>query len=210
MAAELSVATIRACVDSYWAIKAGAASPGGWAVVLAFSFASAAAGFIALRGRRKADKKLWGAMGAVIAFLAVNAQLDLLGGMTEVGRCFARLEGWYNARRTLQGNLMLVLAVTCGTVAFVLWRLRRGLRSAMTAMTGFSLILATTGARAVSLHRIDSAINFQIAGVTAGAWLELIGALMVIGNAIWLLALITGRITRPTRRETQTPAELSA
>lgn len=199
MAADLSVASIRACVDAYWAIKTGAASPGGWAVVLAFSLASAAAGFVALRGRRKADRILWAAMGAILAGLAANAQLDLLGGMTEIGRCFARLDGWYGARRALQGHLMTGLWATCAVVAFLLWRLRRGLRSAMAALAGFALILATTGVRAVSLHHMDSLINFTFAGATAGAWAELLGASLIIGNAIWLLALITGRISPRSR-----------
>lgn len=210
MAADLSIASIRACVDAYWAIRTGAASPGGWAVVLAFSLASAAAGFVALRGRRKADRVLWATMGVVLASLAANAQLDLLGGMTEIGRCFARLEGWYGARQTLQGNLMTSLWISCAVVGFVLWRLRRGLRSAMAAIAGFALILATTGARAVSIHHMDSLINFPVAGATMGAWAELLGATLIIANAIWLLALITGRTRRAAIPAATASAKLGA
>ncbi len=199
MDADLSVASIRACVDAYWAIKTGPAGPGGWAVPLAFSLASMATCCIALRGRRKADRMLWATMGVILAGLAANAQLDLLSGMTEIGRCIARLEGWYGARRALQGYLMIGLWIAVCLVAFVLWRLRRGLRSALAALGGCALILATTGARAISLHHMDSAINLPLAGATAGAWAELLGAALVIGNAAWLFALITGRLKRPGR-----------
>jgi len=196
MAADITAASIGACVDAYWAIKTGAAAPGGWAVALAFSLASAAAGFVALRGRRKADRILWATMGVALAGLAANAQLDLLGGMTEIGRCFARLEGWYATRRAMQEHLMTGLWATCGGVGFLLWRLRRGLRTAFAALTGFAVILATTAARAVSLHDMDSLINFTVAGATMGAWAELLGAALVFANALWLLALINGRIQR--------------
>ena len=206
MAADLTAASMRACVHAYWAITAGAVSPGGWAVALAFSLASAAACFVALRGRRKADRILWAIMGVVLAGLAANTQLDLLGGLTEIGRCFARLEGWYGARRTLQGSLMIALWAACVVAGFILWRLRRGLRSALAALAGFALVLAVTGARAVSLHHIDSMIDLPVAGATAGAWAELLGALLIVGNAVWLMALITGRLIRPGARQTPRPA----
>lgn len=210
MAADLSIASICACVDVYWAIKTGATSPGGWAVALAFSLASATVGFVALRGRRKADRVLWAAMGVILAGLAVNTQLDLLSGMTEIGRCFARLDGWYDVRRTLQGNLMAALSVLCAIVGFVLWRLRRGLRSALAALAGVMLILSITGARAVSLHEMDSLINLPIAGAAAGAWAELLGTALVIGNAFWLLAKIRGRPARPSAAEARVSAEAGA
>jgi len=208
MAADTSLAAIRACVDAYWAIKAGAIAPGGWAVALAFSLASVASGFVALRGRRKADKILWAAMGVALAGLAANAQMDLMGGITEIGRCFARLEGWYNLRQGLQGNLMIALWTTCAVAGVLLWQLRRGLRTALPALTGFALILATTAARAVSLHHIDSLINLNIAGAATGAWAELLGASLIIGNAIWLLLLITGRLKPAAKVDTAASAEL--
>lgn len=210
MATDLSFASIHACVDAYWAIKTGASLPGGWAVVLAFSLASVAAGFVALRGRRKADRILWASMGVVLAGLAANAQLDLLSGMTEIGRCIARIEGWYGKRQTLQDDLMTALWITCAIAGFSLWRLRRGLRSAMAALAGFSLILATTGARAISIHHMDSLINFTFAGAALGAWAELLGAALIAANAIWLLALIAGRLKRTGASRPQAPARQGA
>lgn len=196
MTADLSFASIRACVDAYWAIQAGAVAPGGWAVTLALSLASVAAGFVALRGRRKADRLLWSAMGAVLACIAANTQLDFMGGFTETGRCFARLEGWYNARQSLQANLMVALWIALAVVSIILWRLRRGLKSALPALAGFALILAVNAARAVSEHHMDALIAKPFAGLPLGAWSEIIGAALLTANALWLLALITGRLNR--------------
>ena len=210
METDLTIDSIRACVQQYQAIAMGAALPGGSAVALTFSLAAAAAGCIALRGGRKADRILWGAMAAVLAGLAANAQLDLLGGVTEIGRCFARLDGWYDARRTLQGVLMGALGTGCVTVGFILWRLRRGVRSALTALAGFTLVLATTGARVVSLHHVDALLNLPLAGATAGAWVELLGASMIIGNAVWLWTLIGRRLKRAAVAEAPAAAGVRA
>lgn len=193
MAADLSLTSLRACFDAYWAIKPGASSPDGSTVALVFLLAATAAGVVAARGRRKADRMLWAMIAAALASLAVNSHLDLLGGMTEVGRCYARLEGWYDARRALQGDVMTALWVVCAIVGFVLLRLRRGLRWALPGLIGVVLILATTATRAVSLHHMDSLINQAFVGATVGAWAELFGASLVIGNAIWVLAMIRRR-----------------
>jgi len=206
MAAEFTADAILACVNAHWALQAGAAAPGARAVALAFSLATVAAGFVALRGRRKADRRLWAAMGLVLALLAANTQMDLLAGLTEIGRCFARLGGWYGARRELQGNLMIVLAAATVAGGYLLWRWRRALRMALPALSGFALVLAVTGARAVSLHHVDSVVNFRLAGAPFGAWLELLGAAAIIVNAAWLFALITGRLKRRPASQAPAPA----
>lgn len=197
MPTELTLEAVWACVSGKWAAKVGDPSIGGWSVAFAYGIASALACFVALRGREGQDRIFWGVVGIALAFLAFNKQLDLQSAFTQVGRCVAQIEGWYEARRGFQRRFIYGLgALGLLAALFLAWRLRRNLDFNWLALAGFYLIMVYVVVRAVSMHHMDALIGEGFGDVAASIWVELAGAVMIAINAGWLLARRRRRVRR--------------
>lgn len=108
-----------------------------WLLTVAYLGAAIAA----FSGRRRLLKaksgdtysaKLWGAVGALMAFYGVNMQLDFDELLAEIGRALARLTGIYPIRHTVTGiALLFFVPTTVVLLARYFLRSGRDLKSAL-------------------------------------------------------------------------------
>jgi len=51
----------------------------------------------------------WALLALLMAFLAINKELDLQSAFTVAGRCLAKAQGWYEERRDFQRHFIFAL-----------------------------------------------------------------------------------------------------
>ena len=95
------------CAQEQWSPGLGDPHLMGWVIVGVYAATALAALTLALRNAfhgpgATRERIFWAGIGIVLAFLAVNKQLDLQSLMTAIGRCHAQLAGWYDDRATVQ------------------------------------------------------------------------------------------------------------
>ncbi len=194
-----SVSRIPECTTDSWSPGIGDPGFAGWFTVLAYL---AAAGFaLALDMKRDwpaLERTFWALSSAGLLFLAVNKQLDLQSLLTAVGRCTAKVQGWYDMRRTVQIDFILAMismAVMAGLA--VLWILRHSIRRIGIALLGLVWITGFVLVRAVGFHDVDRLIGMKVADMRLNWVFELGGiAVFILGCAI---ALMAGRPADATR-----------
>lgn len=158
----------------------------GWVTVVGYL---AAAGFslvlAAKHDRSSLERGFWAVSGAGLLFLAINKQLDLQSFLTAAGRCAARLQGWYEMRRTVQINFIIVLiaASVIGGVG-ALWTLRRTIHRTGVALLGLVWITGFVLVRAAGFHHVDQLIGLQVAGMRLNWIFELGGIAVFISGCI--------------------------
>lgn len=129
----------------------------------------------------KREQFFWLATGVLLAALAVNKQLDLQSALTAAGRCIARAQGWYENRREVQRDFIMVLIVICiAGFAFMLWWLRGLWRNTGIAALGLAFVASFVLVRAVSFHHFDALLNMHLAGMRINGLLEWSGPLLIM------------------------------
>ena len=93
--------------------------------------------------------------------------------LVDVFRHFARVEGWYEQRHSLQAAAALVIGLLVAwSLAFALrQRARLPLRDRLLA-AGLGTLVVYLGVHALSFHAIDEALSVPIIGLTLGRWIE--------------------------------------
>jgi hypothetical protein len=159
-------------------------APFAWLVVASY-FIGAIAAFWASRSARKRDRRFWIGAALLLVFLGLNKELDLQTLLTVEGRSFARISGWYEQRRLVQGAFLLVMAVAgvAAIAALVRW-LRKSPVQVKTAAVGIVLLFTFVLIRAGSFHHIDDWVTIRIAGMRGGWWLELAGTGVIALSAL--------------------------
>jgi hypothetical protein len=161
---------------------------GNWLRVAAYALAAAAAFWWGWRERRRRaeDPSLWPTFwfmtGGLLLLMAIGRGTDIGDWAAALGRREAVARGWYDQRRALQALAVGSVGVIWLIVVVVaLWSVpARRRRYLPAALVVFSL-LCFVGARAVSLHQVDSLLyRRQIQGVQIGALLELTGIVIAI------------------------------
>lgn len=190
---------IATCTSDHWQAKIGDPHLMGWITVLAYALTCALA--FALRRRLprhpRGQRFFWSFMVVVLAFLAVNKQLDLQSLATAAARCTAKLQGWYAERRGVQVTAILSFIMLTGFYGLILlWIIRKAFWRNAVALLGLTAILAFVLVRAVGFHHVDALIGQSIAGLRMNWILELSGIALVAVNAAALLVHI--RRTGPT------------
>lgn len=196
----MTVFELRSCVARQWSPQIGDPELTGWVTVLAYAVAALLSGLV---WRRLADDPLrifWGVLVVLLAFLAVNKQLDLQTVLTEAGKCLSRAQGWYDDRRVVQvafiGTLLIVLLMAMGILLAVL---RGRLAQNALAMTGLILVLGFVMVRAVSIHLVDQLIGSSSLGISNNFLFENAGLVLISVNAVLLLRHArNGSRVRPT------------
>lgn len=158
----------------------------GWVTVAVYLLAAAVSLRVAMSGQfylatARRERIFWTFLAVLMVLMAINKQLDLQSFMTASGRCVAKLQGWYKARRSVQQEFVYLLALVTG--GFGLWLLimmRRTLRRTFIALMGTITVLGFVLIRAVGFHDVDAIINHTFNGVRMNWVLELSGLVLII------------------------------
>lgn len=183
------------CALARWTPEIGDPSPMGWVTVVGYL---AAASFSLVLGakhdRSPLERAFWAVSGAGLLFLAINKQLDLQSFLTAAGRCSARLQGWYDMRRTVQVNFIIVLiaASVIGGIG-ALWTLRRIIHRTGVALLGLVWITGFVLVRAAGFHHVDQLIGLQVAGMRLN-WVFELGGITVFILGCVLAINATARV----------------
>ena len=142
------------CISAGWSPGIGDPDLYGWLGVALYGLAAALAVLVAWRGpfpsgHHQRGAVLWLGIAMLMAFLALNKQLDLQSLLITVGRCLARDEGWYESRRLVQRDFIMGMALATVLGAWATARLFgflvRGdalLQAGLAAVAGFVLVRA--------------------------------------------------------------------
>lgn len=179
-----------ACARAGWSPGIGDPHVMGWVTVLVYAGCAVAAAILTIRNPFQGpnawrERVFWAGIAAVMAFLAVNKQLDLQTLMTVIGRCHAQIEGWYDDRAGVQRGFIRMLALGAAlTAAGIAWFLRASLRRNSLAVLGFAFVLGFVVIRAVGFHDVDDLINTQVMTVRVNWILELSGLVLILLAAL--------------------------
>jgi hypothetical protein len=174
------------CAFATWSPGLGDNTPMGWVTVLVYGLAALGSARAALSRTGAEDavrreRLFWGLLALLLTALAINKQLDLQSLMTEIGRCHAHLNGWYEGRARVQYWFVICggLAGLVG-LAFLAWLLRGLWQKLWPALLGAAFVSFFVLVRAASFHHVDILIGAQILGVRVNWLLELPGPILVL------------------------------
>jgi len=181
-------ATLAACIFDRWRPVIGDPHLMGWLTVVLYAAVALLAVTVLRRGRSAGAPGFWAVIALVMAFLAVNKQLDLQSALTAAGRCLALAQGWYDDRRMVQIAFIAGLLVMAPLALWLAARMLRGrLLSNWPALAGLVFVCAFVLIRAVGFHGMDTLIGLNVHGVRVNWALEWTGPLLIAANALWLL-----------------------
>jgi hypothetical protein len=181
--------TTLTCAFTQWHPGLGDNNVMGWLTVVVYLIAAgtsarAAAGLSGPEPLIKRERGFWWISAAIMLFLAVNKQLDLQTLFTLIGRCHARLSGWYDIRRIVQRDFILGIAgagvVALGLLAFLL---RGILGRVWPALLGLAFVCLFVVVRAASFHHMDVLLGTWVLGIKMNWLLELPGPALVAAVA---------------------------
>jgi len=168
------------CVLDCWQPTIGDPSVMGWFTVVAYAVTAIVAFSVAWSERGRLDSTFWIGTGVLLAFLAINKQLDLQSALTASGRCVAQIQGWYQDRRQVQALFIfiLLLAITGALVVLIIRSWRRLPRIGV-ALVGLVFLAGFVAIRAVGFHHMDSLIGFAPGGIRMN-WIFELGGIGII------------------------------
>jgi len=185
------------CALDRWDPVIGDPTVTGWLTVVIYALVASLAARLAWRApfpasSRTRERAFWILLVLCFAALAVNKQLDLQSFLTAIGRCAAKLQGWYSSRRAVQ--MLFLAAIAFGGVLglLLLLRLFRGTwRRTGLPILGLCMVLSFVLMRAVGFHHLDRFLGVPVLSLRANFVMEVSGALLV-GLAA-LLQLLRGQ-----------------
>lgn len=185
---NLDLGRVMACADRRWMMRIGDPTLAGWLTVGSYALCCILGWMVVRRIGRGRVRVFWVVLTLAMAFLAVNKQLDLQSLLTALGRCVAQAQGWYEERRALQKEfIMMLLAAIVALLALALWLMRRHLRQNALAVLGLILVAGFVAIRAVSIHHFDSFLRGQFQSIRYNTILENAGLVLIALNALFLL-----------------------
>ena len=155
-----------------------------WFLAGAYVFVSVASLVASRTGGRRREGSLWMVMSAALMLLGAAKLLQLQGRITDWLRTSAKQHHLYGERAVAQYLLVLILLAAISIFARPLWHWLRNMnRSVTTAAITMAALLAFILVRAASIHALDPAMTFQVAGLRSGWWVELTGLLLIAAAA---------------------------
>lgn len=179
-----------ACAHNQWSPGIGDPHVMGWITVAVYAACALAALHLSLRnpfhgpgaGR---ERLFWSGVCVLMICLAVNKQLDLQTLMTVIGRCHAKLNGWYEHRQIMQRSFIRTLALVALLLALgTAWLLRASLRRNILAVLGLAMVLGFVVIRAVGFHDVDKLISTELMSIRINWILELSGLVLILLSAL--------------------------
>jgi hypothetical protein len=164
----------------------------GWLTVAAYGLGAVLC-WRASRAAPRREHRFWLVATALLAFLCVNKQLDLQTLFTDIARLLAKVQGWYDQRRTYQEGFIAGLAVAFGvTVLILMLRSTQDRLVVRGAVLGIALVLLFVLVRASSIDRIDWLLARHLGGLKVNHTLEL-GSIAIVAVCAWLAGRPAGR-----------------
>ena len=176
------------CVSARWAPEIGDPTATGWLTVGVYCLGTLLAGAVWRRLPAGQGRGFWAAVTLLLAFLAVNKQLDLQTALTATGRCTARAQGWYDSRQVVQ--LAFIAGLLAGVALTLAWAtktLRGQMRGNGLALIGLAVLCGFVLVRAVGFGHVDRLISMDFADISYNFWFENSGLLLIAINALILL-----------------------
>ena len=174
------------CAFSPWSPSIGDANLTGWSitafyvVVAVFCARSARAAALALPMQRR-EVLFWWVCAFAMGFFAINKQLDLQTLMTDLGRCIALEQGWYEDRRDVQQRFLAAVVVLGVTGVLCCWLvLRRTFARTGLAVLGLGFVCLFLIVRAASFHHVDTLLGGSVLGLRISTMLEVTGPLLIL------------------------------
>lgn len=194
MLQNLTWTDLRACVAQRWSPEIGDPNLTGWLTVLAYAVCAILAAWVVARAHPGRERKFWVVVTLIMAFLAVNKQLDLQSALTATGRCISQFQGWYDERRSFQRHFIQgLLAIAILGLALSLYLMRRNLRRNALALLGLGIVTAFVAVRAVGFHHFDVVLNASVMDLRYNFIFEVSGLVLIAVNALH-------NLVRPRRR----------
>lgn len=180
--------TLLDCAIARWLPKVGDPDVLSWVTVALY----AAAAFVCLRkvrvggtepGRRR-DSLFWTGAAILLALYAANKQLDLQSLLRGAGHCYAKREGWWQDRRSVQVDFVVAVSVAgaLAVAAGIVW-FRGSLARIWPAALGLALVAGYAMVRVVGISHVATVLETSLAGFPAKWILEIPGPLLVMAGA---------------------------
>lgn len=137
---------------------------------------------------RRRETVLWAFGLFILAALTLNKELDLQTWLTDTGRCLARAEGWYAARRAAQIVFSAyLLSATCFLGFVALFGLRGTWARSTLPFLGLLLLFGFIGLRVVSFHHLDQVFRIEVSSVRLHRIIEAGGLILILLGEMLLL-----------------------
>jgi hypothetical protein len=141
-----SCSNFSGCVSEDWQLSIGDPSFMGWAIATTYALAAVLAVIVLRRapfapGHSSRERFLWVLIAGLMTAIALNKQLDLQTLTLTAGRCLSKEQGWYEDRRLVQRDFILVLIALATVVGGgIIWLLRGIVRHNLTALIGLAAL----------------------------------------------------------------------
>lgn len=132
---------------------------------------------------RRGQFRFWALCAIALFLFGVNKQLDLHQLITQVGRDWARAQGWYENRREVQSIFVKCLAgAAAATLLAMLLALRGMTLRYYIALLGLMFLGFYVLIRAASFHHVDRFLGLGTDGFRL-AWLVELGGIAITAVA---------------------------
>jgi hypothetical protein len=183
---------LAATENGNWRLGIGDPTPVGWFTAVAYLAASLACGLVwagdrrAKRDGRPGSPVFWITLALLLLFLGINKQLDLQTLLGEIGRRRAKAEGWYGNRRFYQSVFIATIAALgLFAIGAFSWLARYQWKRNLIGLLGAVFLFVFVLIRASSIHNVDVALQWRLAGAKWNWIIELGGiAVVLLGAAL--------------------------
>jgi hypothetical protein len=168
-----------------WRPEIGDPSIMGWITVAAYFVTSIVAVTVAFGKKAVSNFRFWIFLAVLLALLGINKQLDLQSLFTDIGRVFAKNNGWYDNRREVQAVFVtMVFTVTLIGTLLAVWIVRKNFKHILLPLTGFLLLVGFIGIRAISFHHVDALLKTTIENIRMNWIFELGGIGIILASGL--------------------------
>ncbi len=183
---------LAATENGNWHLGIGDPTPVGWITAIAYLAASLACAMVwsvdrrARQYGRPGSPVFWLTLALLLLFLGINKQLDLQTLLGDIGRRKAKAEGWYADRRVYQTMFIAAVAVIgCFAIVVFTWLGCNQWKRSLLGLLGTAFLFVFVLIRASSIHHVDVALQWKVAGAKWNWILELGGiSVVLLGAAV--------------------------
>lgn len=194
MFAAITLEQIGTCTLESWTPATGDPTIWGWLTVVVYALCTILAVFVAIRMRPGRRQLFWIMVAVVMAFLAVNKELDLQSALTAGAHCLAKLQGWYEERHIVQRRfIFLLLTGTVIGLSFGLYQMRRHFRTHGVAILGLATVASFVAVHGAGVQDVDHLINESVKEISFNFLFEVSGLILIASNAAYLLVVYARR-----------------